>query len=186
MKSPYNFIIKPYNDRRYDNIRKYGDVDFVISSSQEDHTVSNRIGVVVSVPTYYNGPIKSGDHVVVHHNVFKFYYDMKGNQKSSWHHLFDDYFIIESDQLYMYKDPEGDWMSPYPYCFVRPIKNQDKVISSAGSKEDLWGEMVYFNELLTDVTKGDIVSFSPDSEYEFRIDDEVLYRMYNKNICLKK
>ncbi len=94
MKSPYHFIIKPYNDRRYDNIRKYGDVDFIISSSQEDHTVSNRIGVVVSVPTYYNGPIKSGDHVVVHHNVFKFYYDMKGNQKSSWHHLFDDYFII--------------------------------------------------------------------------------------------
>jgi len=50
----------------------------------------------------------------------------------------------------------------------------------------LWGELVYFNELLTDVKSGDIIAFSPDSEYEFRIDDEVLYRMYNKNICLKK
>ena len=111
---------------------------------------------------------------------------MKGNQKSSWHHLFDDYFIIESDQLYLYKDPEGEWMSPYPFCFVRPIKNQDKVISSVGSREELWGELVYFNDLLKDVSKGDIVAFSPDSEYEFRIDDELLYRMYNKNICLKK
>jgi hypothetical protein len=77
-------------------------------------------------------------------------------------------------------------MSPYPYCFVRPIKNQDKIISSIGSREDLWGELVYFNDALMDVSKGDIVAFSPDSEYEFRIDDEVLYRMYNKNICLRK
>jgi hypothetical protein len=30
------------------------------------------------------------------------------------------------------------------------------------------------------------VSFTPESEYEFNIDGEVLYRMYNKNICLKK
>ena len=107
MKSPYHFIIKPYNDKRYDNVRKYGDIDFIISTSQEDHTVSNRLGVVISVPINYDGPIKSGDNVIVHHNVFKFYYDMKGNQKSSWHHLFDDYFIIEPDQLYLYKDPNG-------------------------------------------------------------------------------
>ncbi len=40
--------------------------------------------------------------------------------------------------------------------------------------------------MLEDVSKGDIVAFAPDSEYEFRIDGEILYRMYNKNICLKK
>jgi hypothetical protein len=111
---------------------------------------------------------------------------MKGNQKSSWHHLFDDYFIIDSEQLYLYKDPDGEWIAPYPYCFVRPIDNQDKIISSTGSREELWGELVYFNEMLEDVSKGDIVAFAPDSEYEFRIDEETLYRMYNKNICLKK
>jgi hypothetical protein len=186
MRSPYNFIIQPYNGRRYDNIRKYGDVDFIISTSQEDHTVSNRMGIVVSVPINYNGPINSGDIVIVHHNVFKFYYDMKGRQKSSWHHLFDDYFIIDSDQLFLYKHPEGEWQAPSPFCFVRPIQNTDKVISSTGAFEDLWGEIVYFNEDLKEVSKGDIISFSPDSEYEFRIDDEILYRMYNKNICLKK
>jgi hypothetical protein len=186
MKSPHHFIVTPNDSRRYDNIRKYGDVDFIISSSQEDHTVSNRLAIVVSVPINYDGPIKSGDHVIVHHNVFKFYYDMKGNQKSSWHHLFDNYFIIEPDQLYLYKDPNGDWMAPYPYCFVRPIDNQDKIISSAGSREQLWGELVYFNDMLKDVEAGDTISFSPDSEYEFRVDGEILYRMYNKNICLKK
>jgi hypothetical protein len=100
--------------------------------------------------------------------------------------LFDDYFIIDSDQLFLYKHPEGEWQAPSPFCFVRPIQNTDKVISSTGAFEDLWGEIVYFNEDLKEVSKGDIISFSPDSEYEFRIDDEILYRMYNKNICLKK
>lgn len=186
MKSPYNFIVQPYNGRRYDNIRKYGDVDFIISTSQEDFTVANRLAVVVSVPIGYSGPIKKDDHVIVHHNVFKYYYDMKGRQKSSWNHLFDDYFIVDTDQLYLYKDPDGEWMAPYPYCFVRPISNEDKVISSTGAFESLWGEMVYFNNQLDEVSKGDIVSFSPDSEYEFKIDGEILYRMYNKNICLKR
>jgi hypothetical protein len=186
MKSPHHFIIKPYNERRYDNVRKYGDVDFIISSSQEDHTASNRMATVVSVPISYDGPIKSGYEVIVHHNVFKFYYDMKGNQKSSWHHLFDDYFIIENDQLFLYREKDGEWNATYPYCFVRPIPNEDKIISTTGSREELWGELVYFNEQLQDVSKGDIVSFSPDSEYEFRIEGDLLYRMYNKNICLKR
>lgn len=185
MKSPYCFIIKPIDGRRYDNIRSYGDVDFVISASQEDHTVSNRFAEVVSLPHYYNGPVKVGDIIVVHHNVFKYYYDMKGRQKSSWNHIMDDLFLAEVDQAYMYiRDNEYHAISPY--CFVKPIDSEDKVISKIGRYEELWGEMVYKNPDLKGVDVGDIVSFTPDSEYEFRINGEVLYRMYNRNICLKK
>ena len=72
MKSPYCFIIKPFDGRRYDNLRTYGDISFIISSSQDDHTVSNRFAIVESVPIYYDGPVLPGDLVVVHHNVFKF------------------------------------------------------------------------------------------------------------------
>ena len=36
MKSPHHFIIKPYNERRYDNVRKYGDVDFIIVNYQDN------------------------------------------------------------------------------------------------------------------------------------------------------
>ena len=32
---------------------------------------------------------------------------------------------------------------------------------------------------------GDKVSFQPNSEYEFKIDEEKLYRMYTNNITLK-
>lgn len=186
MKSPYCFIIKPIDGRRYDNIRTYGDVKFAISTSKEDHKTSNRFATVVSVPIYYDGPIVAGDIVVVHHNVFKFYFDMKGRQKSSWHYLFDDYFIVEPEQLYLYTKNKDSWHAPSPFVFVRPIPSEDKIISTTNGLEELWGEIVFKNEDMTEVEVGDIVSFTPDSEYEFRINNEILYRMYNRNICLKK
>ena len=55
MQSPSQFIVKPLGGRTYDNIRKYGDKDFIISSSQEDHTVTNRFAEVVAVPLNYGG-----------------------------------------------------------------------------------------------------------------------------------
>ena len=102
MKSPYCFIVEPVSGRRYDNIRVYDGNAFIISSSQEDHTVSNRLARVVSVPTYYSGPVREGDIVIVHHNVFRYYYDIKGRQKSSWHYVMDNVFIVEPDQVYLY------------------------------------------------------------------------------------
>ena len=185
MKSPYCFIIKPVGQRRYDNIRKFGDTDFYISSSQEDHKTSNRHAVVVSVPIYYNGPVQPGDTVVVHHNVFKYYNDMKGRQKSSWNYIMDDLFLAEVDQVYLYKR-DADWQAVDPFIFIRPIPTEDKLISSTGAHEALWGEVVYKTPTLINVSVGDVVSFTPDSEYEFNIEGETLYRMYNKNICLKR
>ena len=38
MKSPYSFIVSPKKGRRYDNIKKYGNKDFITSSSEEDHS----------------------------------------------------------------------------------------------------------------------------------------------------
>ncbi len=34
------------------------------------------------------------------------------------------------------------------------------------------------------LSKGDKVSFQPDSEYEYNVDGEKLYRMFTKNITL--
>ena len=35
------------------------------------------------------------------------------------------------------------------------------------------------------VKQGDKISFTPDSEYEFTVDDEKLYRMYDHQITMK-
>ena len=35
------------------------------------------------------------------------------------------------------------------------------------------------------ISLGDVVGFSPDSEYEFNIDDEKLYRVLSNQITIK-
>ena len=82
MKSLTQFIVTPVKGRRYNNSKKIGGKDIIVSTSQEDFKFSNREAEVIECPLNYKGPIKIGDILLVHHNVFKYYYDMKGRQKS--------------------------------------------------------------------------------------------------------
>ena len=107
MKSPHSFIIKPVKGRRYDNIKKIGDVDFITSSSKEDHKVSNRFAEVIEVPIGYKGDIKSGDVLLVHHNVFKYYNDMRGRERSSHNFWKDDIFFVDFNQFFLYHNGVG-------------------------------------------------------------------------------
>jgi hypothetical protein len=182
MVSPYYFIVKPLNGKRYDSEKQYGDKTFVVSSSQEDHTVTNRFAVVEELPLNYNGFIEKGDIVIVHHNVFRIYYDTKGRERSSWNFFEDDIFMIEYDQIYLYKGEDEEWKSPYPYCFVEPIMNEAGDITA---EKELYGVIKYVPENDYNINPGDNISFRPDSEYEFRIDDKKLYRMKLANLCLR-
>ena len=94
MKSPFSFLVKAYNERRYDNIKKVGGIDLVTSVSKEDHVSSNRFAVVEETPINYCGPIKKGDTLLVHHNVFKYYYDMRGREKSGKSFLKTTYSLL--------------------------------------------------------------------------------------------
>lgn len=185
MRSPHCFIVEPKDGKRYDNTKEIGDKEFVISSSQEDHSVTNRIAIVENVPIIYNGPIKPGDEIIVHHNTFRLYHDMKGREKSSASHLFDDKFMIYPSEVYAYRHPEGKWNAIAPYCFIEPIKNNetDGLINNC-DELGLFGIMIYPNEEQSDIEQGSIVSFLPDSEYEFNIDGKKLYRMKTSMICL--
>ena len=49
MKSPYNFIVKPLHKKRYNNTKDIGEVEFITSVSQEDHTSSNRFAEVIEL-----------------------------------------------------------------------------------------------------------------------------------------
>lgn len=184
MRSPYCFIIEPVKGKRYSNTKEFDGHELILSASKEDHTTTNRKAVVLSVPIYYNGPIEPGDVVIVHHNVFRIYYDMKGREKSSWSFLRDNIFMVTTDELFLYKKPVGDWNAPSPYCFVEPIKAKEKNILSTDINENLIGTMVYKNEDQDNIQVGDEIVFSPETEYEFRIDDRLLYRMRTQNICL--
>ena len=184
MKSPFSFIVKAYNERRYDNIKKIGDIDFITSVSKEDHTVSNRFATVVETPLRYTGPIQKGDTLLVHHNVFKYYNDMKGRERSGKSFFKDDLFFIDPDQFFLYKQ-NGKWNAHGKYCFVKPIPAKESYIFKRG-EEPLVGVMKYINQELLDlgVQEGDGICFQPDSEYEFVVDGEKVYRMFTENITM--
>lgn len=186
MKSPFYFIAKPVKGKRYNNTKSIGGIDFIVSTSEEDHKFSNRYAEVVEVPIGYKGPILPGDTLLVHHNVFKFYNDMRGRQRSGKSFFKDDLFFIELDQFFMFKH-DGEWNAYDRYCFVKPIKAQESYISKHITEEPLMGIMMYPNQFLKDrgINSGDLICFKPDSEYEFDVDGEKMYRMFDHQIAIK-
>ena len=181
MKSPFYFIVKPKDGKRYDDERN----GLIISTSKEDHLASTREATVIDTPIGYSGPIQVGDIVIVHHNTFKFYYDMKGREKSSWNYFRDDLFFI--DDPYAYKREGKRWKGIGRYVFVSPVENDKSGITTADAEKPLVGTIKYSNDEVHDLglKEGDMVIFEPESEYPFYIDGEKVYRMYTKNLTIK-
>ena len=185
MRSPFFFIVKPIKGKRYNNSKEIGGIDFITSTSEENHMASNREGIVISTPLGYKGDVEPGDTLLVHHNVFKFYNDMKGRQKSGKSFFMDDLFFIDDAQYYMYKK-ENKWHCHDKYCFIKPIKTEDSYLLKNCEEEPLMGIVKYINKELLDlgVSVGDRISFTPESDYPFTVDDEKLYRMFTNNITM--
>ena len=186
MKSLFYFITKPLEGKRYNNTKNIGGIEFIVNTSEEEHKFSNREAVVIETPLGYTGPIEPGDILLVHHNVFKFYNDMKGRRKSGKSFFKEDIFLIEYDQFFLYKKKDK-WFAHDRYCFVKPIPAIDSYIKKPFSEEPLMGIMKYPNEYLVSqgVNAGDSIVFGPDSEYEFNVDGEKLYRVFDHQITIK-
>lgn len=186
MRSPFYFIASPNKGKRYDNTKEIGGVEIITSTSEEDFRFSNREAIVKELPLGYQGPIKVGDTLLVHHNVFKFYNDIKGRRKSGKSFFKDDLFFIEPDQFFMYHNGT-QWNAYDRYCFVEPISVQNSYIYKNTKEEPLMGLVKYPNEYLISkgIKQGDMVCFKPDSEYEFMVDGEKLYRMFDHSITMK-
>ena len=81
MKSPYLFITTPLDNKRYNNTKNIGGVDFITSTSEENHKASNRIAEVVATPIVYDGPIKPGDKLLVHQMFLNFIMTCREEEK---------------------------------------------------------------------------------------------------------
>lgn len=180
MRAVNQFIVK---GQRYNNTKG----DLIVNSNEEDHRFSNREGEVIALPLEYQGPIAIGDTLLVHHNVFKFYNDIKGRQQSGRSFFREDQFFVDFDQFYMYRAPGGGWIPQGRYCFVEPVPPEDSTIFKPTTEEPLVGIMRYPNDYLTGqgIESGDTVTFCPESEYEFTVDGEKLYRMFDHQITCK-
>lgn len=185
MQSPFYFIVKPIGGR-YANTKNVGGVEMIVSTSLEDHLYSNRQAEVIEVPRGYTGEVVKGDTLLVHHNVFKFYNDINGKQRSGRSFLKDDTFFVDMEQFFAYKH-EGIWKATDRYCFVAPIPVEDSIIKKNCTEEPLTGIMRYPSKKLMyyGVQSGDKVCFRPNCSYEFTVEGEKMYRMYEHQITMK-
>ena len=103
MKSLYDFIIKPFGDR-YENEIQIGDKTLVLNTKIESFKAVNNLAVVVETPKAFKTNIKKGDIILIHHNVFRVFYDMKGVKKNSRSYFKDDLYFCAIDQIYLYKN----------------------------------------------------------------------------------
>ena len=178
MKAPFDFVIEPKGNR-YNNTKKVGDKDLILNTEIFNHQYINREAIVKSVPTAYSTKIKPGDTVVVHHNVFRRWHDVRGVEKNSRSYFNENTYLVKPDQIFLYKR-NNKWLATDRYCFVQPIKQRDKL--KPGEEEECIG-IVKYTDGVNNV--GDLVGFTPFSTYEFVIDGKRLYRVLNKFITIK-
>ena len=183
MKSLYQFIIKPIGDR-YDNKIKVDNKELIINSSISDHKFINRTAEVVSIPLGFKTKIQKGDIIIVHHNLFRRYYDMKGKSVNGSKFFKDNLYFAEDSQIFLYKNKDT-WKTNLDFCFVTPLVEQD---DSKGVKlKKNVGILKYDNSTLKtlDIAPGDVVGFKPNREFQFTIDKEILYCMQSNDITIK-
>ena len=178
MKSLYYFIVKPLNNR-YDNTRTVAGSDLIINTGIEDHKFISKKAVVVSTPAAYNTKINIGDELYIHHNIFRRWYDQKGRERNSSTYFKDDLYFVSLEQIYMY-----NLKSHLDYCFVKPLKNQS-VLENRKEQPNV-GIVKYSNKSLEDlgITPETLITFTPNSEFEFIIEGERLYCMKSNDIAL--
>ena len=76
MRSITGFIVSP-DGERYNNKINVGDKELIVNSEIQNHEYVNRLAIVKSTPIINNTDIKVGDIVVVHHNVFRRWHNVK-------------------------------------------------------------------------------------------------------------
>ena len=183
MKSLYQFIVKP-NGERYNNTKKIGDTSLLLNTSIESFRHINKEAIVVSTPAAFNTGINVGDTILIHHNIFRRYYDIKGKEKNGSTYFKDDMYFVNPDQVYGYKK-DNDWVMVNNRCFVKPIKETSSYSNEKEQKHI--GILKYGNNVLEalQISPGSLVGFTPNSEWEFIIDDERLYCMKSNDIAIK-
>ena len=183
MNSLFDFIVEPYG-QRYNNQVKVGDKSLIINTELENYKSVNNIGKIVSVPLAYKTPIKPGDLVLIHHNVFRRFYDIRGNEKNSRAYFKNDMYFVQLDQVYLYKR-DNKWNAFGDRCFIAPLKNNDEINTSL--EQSLIGVLKYGNNALEvlGISEGDVVGYTPFGEYDFIVDDKRLYCMKSNDIVIK-
>ena len=178
MKSVHNFVVTPKGER-YNNTKKLDDGELILNTEIYNHQYVNRKAIIKSTPIIGDTDIKPGDEVIVHHNVFRRWHNVKGIEKNSRSFFNEDIYFIASDQIFLYKR-NNEWIAPKGYCFVMPLKAIDQF--NIESEKPLQGIVKYSDGT---VKVNELVGFRPSSQYEFIVEGERLYRVLSNFITIK-
>jgi hypothetical protein len=183
VRSIFNFVVKPVGSRKT-NVKDVDGMELILSTDVQDHRYVNRVGTVIGVPEFACGGTEPGDEVIVHHNIFRRFYDVRGNEKNSSAYFRDDVYVVPPDQVYMYKRGDAEWKPLNGFCFVKPIRSLNKW--TPADEEPLMGILKFLDDELEEkgFKKGDLVGFTPRSEYEFIIGEERMYRVMSGDISI--
>ena len=178
MKSVYNFVVTPKGER-YNNTKKIDDGELILNTEIYNHQFVNRTAIVKSIPIVGDTDMLPGDEVIVHHNVFRRWHNVKGIEKNSKSYFNESTYFIGHDQIFLYKRNDK-WNCPKGYCFVKPLKEKNPL--NVDLEKPLQGIVKYSDGT---VKVNDLVGFRPSSQYEFIIDGERLYRVLSNFITIK-
>ena len=178
MKSVYNFVVAPLKSR-YNNTKKIDGKELILNTEISDHQYVSREAIVKAIPTVGETNIKIGDTVIVHHNVFRRWHNQYGIEKNSRSYFDEQTYLVASDQIFLYKTNDT-WKPQKGYCFVNPIVSTNEY--NIEKETPLVGVVKYTDG---NINKGEVIGFRPNSEYEFIIDGEKLYRILSNFITIK-
>ena len=174
MNAYKDYIIEPIGDR-YNNSVRVGEKELVLNTEIFNHQYINRHARIIATPLLFQSPLKVGDEVIVHHNIFRRWHDAKGRERNSRSYWKEDKYIVSEDQIYLYNNKAMPGFS-----FVKPIKSDNKL--DIKKEKPLIGIVKYSDGTFN---KEELVGFMPSMEYEFIINGERLYRVMNKFITIK-
>jgi len=132
----------------------------VVNTKIESWKFVNRLAEVIETPVAFKTNIKKGDTLVIHQNVFRTFYDMRGEKKQSRSFFKKGLYFVSLDQIYLYNNNDG-WHSFGDRCFIQPIK--DKSSLTVDKEQKLKGIL----------------------KYGFLVDKERLYCMKSNDIVIK-
>jgi len=183
MRSVYNFVVKPKGGR-YNNKKKIGDKELILNTEIFNHQYINKTAIIVSTPIIIETDLKPGDEVIVHHNVFRRWHNVRGEEKNSRSYFDENTYIINQDQIFLVKYcksfSDSNWYAPKGYCFIEPLKDNDKF---SIDKEKQFIGIVRYSDGTVNV--GDIIGYQPKTQSEFIVDGNRLYRVLSNLITIK-
>ncbi len=186
MRAINNYIVEPIGNR-YNNYVSVGDKKLITNTSIEKSEHVNRLAKIISLPTAFETELQVDDIVLIHHNVFRRWYDVKGRERNSKSYFENNKYFVQPDQVYAYnrhtnwsRFKERTWKPLEGYCFIQPFT--EELSMNRKIEHPNKGIVIYGNE---EFNKGDVVSYTPFSQYEFVLEGKRLFRVQNKFITIK-